>query len=88
MRAEIMRSANPGRFTLILEGDSADITSILGLMRAGGDCDLADIIGKQSARNPQHVQIARQCLHALFSELIGVAEKFDRYIKETKTAKP
>lgn len=82
MRAELMRSAIAGRFTLILEGDSADITVFLAVVRAGGDAPLVDLLGEKAAANPAHVQLARKCLAELFGELIQVAEKFNQYLKQ------
>lgn len=82
MRAELMRSAAPGRFTLILEGDSADITAFLAVVRVGGDAPLVDLLGEKAAANPAHVQLARKCLAELFGELIQVAEKFNQYLKQ------
>ncbi len=82
MRVELMRSAAPGRFTLIMEGDANDITSLLGLMRAGGDCTIAEIIGEKNAKNPNHVKTLRTCLLSLFEGLIPVAEKFQQFLKQ------
>lgn len=82
MRTELLRSAAPGRYTLILEGDANDITSLLAVMRAGGDCTIGEMIGKENAKNPKHVKILRNCLHNLFDGLIPVAEKFQRYLEQ------
>jgi len=47
MRTELLRNAAPGRFTLILEGDSADITAFLAVMRVGGDVPLVDMLARR-----------------------------------------
>jgi len=82
MRAELLRNAKSGRYTFLLEGDSADITALLAVIRAGGDCTVTEIIGEKNAANPKHVQILRTCLHSLFMSLIDVAMKFDQYLKQ------
>lgn len=84
MRAELLRSAKAGHYTLLIEGDAADITSLLAVMRAGGDCTIVQLIGEEAAQKPAHVAVLRKCLAELFSQLIPVAEKFSRLQKTTK----
>lgn len=84
MRAEIMRSVKPGHYTLLIEGDSADITSLIALLRAGGDCTIVQLIGEEAAKEPANVAVLRECLSELFLQLIPVAEKFSRLHNTTK----
>lgn len=82
MRTELLRSATPGRNTLIIEGDANDITSVLAALRAGACCTIAEMIGEKNAKNPKYVKILRTCLHNLYEGLIPMAEKFQQYLKQ------
>lgn len=81
MKTSINRIEASDSFVMLFVGDANEITSLLAVLRAGGDCTIAELIGKRNAKNPNHVRTLRECLHSLYNSLIPVGEKFRQYIQ-------